>query len=217
MQESSLHHALKDLYCGSNCRLEAWVDGYQVDVQCGERIIEIQTGSFYKLKGKLAALLTNHPVTLVYPIPAEKWICRIHGDQVQRRRSPKRGRFEDLYAELIGIPDLLAHENLSLEVVFVQVEEFWKDDGQGSWRRRGWSIVERRLIGIQDHILITSPDDLRQRLPPDLDGQFTVRELALKAKIKVRLAAKMAYCLNIMGVFEIAGKRGRARLFTRTS
>jgi len=215
MQESSLHRSLKEVFSSVDSRQEVWVDGYLVDVSSGNQIIEIQTGSFYKIKPKLEALLPTHQILLVHPIAREKWICRRDGQQVRRRRSPRRGRFEDLYYELVGIPRLLVHPNLTLEVIFIQVEEIWQNDGRGSWRRKGWSIVERQLVSILERIVINRPDELARRLPSDLEEPFTVRELAEKAKLNPRLAAKMTYCLTEMGVLQIVGKRGRSRLFTR--
>lgn len=215
MQESALHRSLKEFYSVTGCVQEARVEGFEVDVQCGEQIIEIQTGHFYQIKAKLNTLLPRYPVILVHPIAQEKWICRVEGEDVRsRRRSPRRGRFEDIYYELIGIPHLLAHPNLTLEIVFVQVEEIWKNDGRGSWRRRGWSIVERRLLGLGERFVIAGSQDLKQHLPDGLDEPFTVRELADKAEINPRLAYKMAYCLSETGVFQLAGKRGRAKLYS---
>jgi hypothetical protein len=68
MQEKSLHAALKKWYARQDDRVEVNVDGFAVDIVCGNLLIEIQTRNFSALKRKLTMLTTNHSVRLVYPI-----------------------------------------------------------------------------------------------------------------------------------------------------
>ncbi len=49
---------------------------------------------------------------------------------------------------MIRIPLLIGEPNLTLEAAFVAEEEIRCRDGQGSWRRRGVSIVDRRLCAV---------------------------------------------------------------------
>jgi hypothetical protein len=210
MQETSLHAALKSLYCLPGDQQEAWVNGYQVDVLRGELVIEIQTGNFPAIKPKLRDLLASHRVLLVHPIASEKWIIRQDGDRILRRRSPRRGRIEDLFYELVSFPKLIEHVNLSLEVAMVKVEEVRRNDGKGSWRRKGWSIVDRRLLDVVESIRFDGPSDFLRCLPAGLPILFSSRQLASQAKISPGLAQKMTYCLRQMGLLEMAGKSGRA-------
>ena len=125
MQESSLHAALKDFYTRSEQDAqEVSVDGYLIDVVSGELLIEVQTGNFSALKEKLPVLLANHPLLLVHPIAQEKWIVRLaeRGETpLKRRKSPRRGRVEHVFLELVRIPHLIRHPNFSLEVVMTPV------------------------------------------------------------------------------------------------
>ncbi len=214
MQESSLHSQLKDLFTQPDDQQEAWVDGYLVDVLHRELVIEIQTRNFSAIKPKLAALLPNHPVLLVHPIAKEKWIVRqdLEGKQV-RRHSPRRGRLEDVFYELIRIPGMINHPNLSFEVLLVNVEEIRRNDGKGSWRRRGWSISDRRLLQVIEKVDLSTPADFRSLLPPNLVQPFTVRDLSDQAQIPSSLAQRMVYCLRHMDVLRTVGKQGRALMF----
>ena len=156
-QEKSLHAALKAWYAAPGDRTEQPVDGYVADLVRGDELIEIQTRNFGALKRKLSALLQNHAVRLVHPIPAQKWIVRLDRDGttvLSRRRSPKRGSVFDVFDELVSIPGLVANPQFSLEVLLVEVEETRCHDGRGSWRRRGWSIHR--------------PDSRRRRVPTPL-------------------------------------------------
>ncbi len=116
-----------------------------------------------------------------------------------RRRSPKRGDYPHLFAELVSFPALIAHPNFCLHVVLTQEEEIRRFDGNRSWRRRGWTTDERRLLGVVDQRLFFTPDDLAALLPAGLPGSFTVAQLAKALGQPTRLAGQMAYCLREMG------------------
>jgi len=214
LQESSLHTALKNFYTHEGDLQEVGIDGFLVDVLHGNLIIEIQTRNFTAIRPKLNALLESHPVLLVYPIIKEKWIVRMEGgERRSRRRSPRKGRIEDLFFELIHIPNLLQHPNLNLEVVFIIAEEARLNDGKGSWRRQGWSIADRRLLHVIGQERFNTPSDFYKLIPEKLEAPFTIRDLAKQAEINQNLARRMAYCLQKMDLIQVIGKRGRMRLF----
>lgn len=217
MQETSLHFSLKEWYTQAGDRQEVPVDGFLVDVVSGGLLIEIQTRSFSKIKPKLTSLLERHPIRLVHPIAKEKWIVRMpaEGEQpIDRRKSPKRGRLEDLFIELVRIPHLINHPNLSLEVLLTREEEVRRDDGRGSWRRKGWSIADRRLIEVLERFTLAAPNDFHVFLPSSLPQPFTSKDLALALKIPAYLARKISYCLRVMEVIDIDGKQSRAWLYS---
>jgi hypothetical protein len=216
MQESSLHAALKDWYAQPGDQQEVSIDGYLVDIVRDNLLIEIQTRNFNALKDKLSNLLERHPVRLVHPIAREKWILRLPGAggiPKSRRKSPRRGRLEHLFLEMVRIPHLVANPSFSLEVLITREEEIRRDDGKGSWRRRGQSIVDRRLIDVIDNHLFASPTDYMSLIPADLPHPFTNQDLATELNIPRYLAAKMTYCLRSMQVLDIIGKRGRWLLY----
>ena len=216
LNEKSLHAALKAAYCPTDGQTEQRLDGYVIDIVSGEQLIEIQTGNFASMKKKLPALLDNHPVLLVHPIPLIKWIIRLDKDgktEISRRRSPKRGRPEILFEELMRFPHLVNHPNLQLEIAFVEVAEIRRDDGNGSWRRKGWSIADQRLIAIMEKLRLSTTDDFANLIPDDLERPFTVKQLAKAASIPNHLATKMVYCLFRMDALKRIGKEGRAWLY----
>jgi hypothetical protein len=212
LQENSLHAALKTWYAQPGDQLESKVDGYVIDLVRGDLLVEVQTAHFSAIKRKLVKLLESHPVRLVYPIPSEKWILRISGDGATvlgKRKSPKRGRVRDVFQELVRIPKLVPHPNFSLEVILIREEVVWREDGRGSWRRKGRSIADRRLLEVMSRFVFARPDDFRVFIPTDLPQIFTVRDLAKLSEQPRNLARKIAYCLREMGVIELVGKRGR--------
>ncbi len=215
MTEQSLHEQLKELYSGGES-VEESVDGYIVDVVRDNLLVEIQTGSFGSIQSKLEDLLENHRVRLVHPIPYMKWIIRLDrdGDRMGRRKSPKRGRVEDVFYELVYIPEVCVHTHFELEVALVNAEEFWIDDGKGSWRRKNWSIHDRKLLHIHKRHTFTEPSDYLDLLPNNLPDKFTTKQLSEQTGITRRLAQKMVYCLRKMRLLKIHGRKARANLYT---
>jgi hypothetical protein len=194
------------------------VGNYWIDVVRDGLLIEIQTGNFSKLKVKLSDLLAGYSVRVVHPVVLEKWIVSLPaaGDTpTSRRRSPRRGRYEDVFAHLIRLPAIIGHPNFSLEVVLVRTEEIRRADGKGSWRRGGVSIADQRLLNVMDRRLFQTPEDLADLLPSDLVEPFTNLELAKTLKIRPRLATKMTYCLCASGVLEKVDQRKRSYLYAR--
>jgi len=217
--EGPLHAALKAWYAQPGDALEVPVDGYIIDIVRGDVLIEIQTRGFTALKDKLAALTRTHPVRLVYPIAQEKWIVKLAEDgesALSRRKSPKRGSIEQIFDELVRIPDMLAQPNFTLEVVFIHEEEVRRHDARRRWRRKGWVTHERRLIEVVAQRRFTSPEDVRALIPASLAEPFTTAELTAHIPGGLRRAYRMVYCLRAMGLLTATGKRGRATLYRQT-
>ncbi len=218
LNENPLHAGLKAWCARPGDQVEVPVDGYVVDIVRGEMLIEVQTKSFYAIRDKLRALASEHPVRLVHPVPADKWLVKLAegGEGVQeRRRSPKHGTALDVFDELVSCPMLPARAGFSLHVVLTEEEEVRRREEGRAWRRKGWVIVERRLLDVQDDVLLEEPADFRALLPQGLPDPFTTADLSEAASIRRRLAQRMAYCLREMGAVGRAGKCGNAYLYTR--
>ena len=215
--ERSLHSALKEWYALPGDQLEEEVDGFHIDIVRGSLLIEIQTTNFSSIKSKLNKLAEKHPVRLVLPIAQEKCIVRLAADGITRlgrRKSPKRGHLLLLFEEMVSIPSLIKKENFSLEVLLIQEEEVRRDDGQGSWRRKGWSVADHRLLRVVSRHVFKRPSDFLTLIPQDLSGPFSTRELADGIEQPRWLAQKMAYCLRHMGAIEVVGKKGNSLLYS---
>lgn len=216
MTEQTLHEQLKELYARETGEIESTMGDYRVDVVRGDLLIEIQTRSFSSIRDKLRDLTQENRVRLVHPIAYQKWITRLDEDkkQVSRRKSPRRGRVEDVFSELVYLPKLLMSPNFELEVVLVDLEEYWIDDGRGSWRRRRWSIHDKKMLELRERYLFKSPEDFKQLIPEALPKEFTSRVLSKETGLNMRLAQKMLYCLTKMNIVERNGKKGRAYLYS---
>jgi hypothetical protein len=216
MGQTSLHEAIKQWYSRLGDKLEAGVDGYLIDIVRGEFLIEVQTGNFSAIKGKVRELLRNHFIRVVHPVVVNKWIIRLDSDgkQVSQRKSPRRGRVEDLFRELVYMPNVWRSSNLSLEVLLIDAEEVLIDDGKGSWRRKYWSVHDKRLLKVIDKEVYREPPDFLGLLSETLPKQFTTNQIAETSGLNLKIARKMAYTLRKMGVIEKIGTRGRATLYS---
>jgi hypothetical protein len=195
------------------------VDGFHIDIVRRKVLIEIQTSNFSSQKRKLNTLVERHPVRLVFPIAQEKWIIRLGSDGttlVGKRKSPKRGNIYHLFKELVSLPRMIENKKFSLEVLLTREEEIRRDDGQGSWRREGWSICDHRLIEVVRKRLFKKPADFFKLVPRNLPEPFTTRDLATGITQPHWLAQKMAYCLRNMGLIHLVGKNGNALLYAIT-
>ncbi len=214
LNEKPLHASLKQWYAQPGDRFEVPVDGFVIDIVRDNVLLEIQTRHFGAIKSKLATLVGSHRVRLIYPIAREKWIVQppIDGSGfATRRKSPKRGRVEDLFRELVGIPRLLSHHNFSLEVLLTREEETRRFDRR-RWRTRGWVTEERRLLDVVDRRVFEGPASWLALLPARTEP-FTSRDLAQAIGVRLDLAQKMTYAMRHAGLLEPAGKRGRAILY----
>lgn len=215
LNEKPLHAALKEFYAHPDDRFEVKVDGFFIDIVQGDLLIEIQTGNFASIKSKLTKLTQERRVRLVYPIAQEKWIVKLPKNkdgEIIRRKSPKRGRVEELFWEMVSFPQLLAHPNFSLVVVMTKEEEVRHFNPNLNWRRRGWGTVERRLLDLAEQFVFEQPADWLSLLPDGIE-EFTTKDLAEKLDINSKLSQKMVYCLRKTDVIEMVGKRGRANLY----
>ncbi len=216
-RESSLHSAVKKWYYIEGDRVEVKVEDFIVDIVRQDLLIEIQTANFSAIKPKLLRLLKEHKVRLVYPIPRIKWI--VHRSNASRgtfrRRSPKKGRQLDLFNELIRIPNLFDTSNFSLEVLMIEEEEIWCDDGRGSWTRKGASIEDKKLIRVFERTIFESKVDFLKILPEDLPDPFSNRNLAEGLRIPINQSRKMTYSLRRIGTIRHVGMNKNQMLFAR--
>ena len=217
--EKSLHAALKKMYLKKGYESEVKVNGYIVDILTDEDlIIEIQTGSFSKIKKKLSVLLQKYKIKLVYPLAYEKHLIiydKLGQDILYKRKSPKKQTIDNIVNELIRIKPILSHKNFYFDVVFTIENEIRKNDGKGSWRRKGISIVDRKLIDVFKIQSFTRKNDYRCLIPDNCAKQFTNKQLAKTADISIRKAQKITYCLAELGLIKKINAKGREYVYEK--
>ena len=211
MPERGLHAELKEWLREPGDLVEGNVWGYRADIIRGDLIIEIQTGNFPQIRAKLEKLLKGYRVRLVHPVPEKRWVIRDVDGKRQRRVSPRTGRVEEVFNELVYCPTLPLNPKFSLEVIMVHAEEKQAVRWRGK-RRTRYTVTERHLVKVVGREVFEKPGDYL-RLLPEMNGAFTARQLSKASKMRITLARRMVYCLAKMGLIEEVGTVARAKLY----
>jgi hypothetical protein len=216
LREKPLHASLKQWYAEPGDKVECPVDGFVIDLVRGDLLIEIQTSGFSSMKQKVLALLdAGHRVRIVHPIPVDRWIVKVDDDGtvLSRRRSPRHGKPTDVFSELVSFPGSMAHPGLEVDLIMTIEEQYRAHTPDRAWRRKGWTVLERRLLDVVETILLTGVDDLITLLPEGLPDEFTTADLAARLGRPMRTCQQVAYCLRTLGAVVSVGKEGNSVLY----
>lgn len=216
LQEKTVHAVMKLYYEPNDEYHEVPIEGFIADIYTGERIIEIQNGNFNRLRPKLAAFLPLYPVTVVLPIPHNKWVIWMDeesGELSKRNKSPVTGNAYYAFPELYKIKQYLGHPNLSFVFPLIDMDEYRLLNGWSKNKKRGSSRYDRMPLALFDEVLIERVEDFMQFVPFELEDSFTVKEFAQAAGIHRDLASVALPLLMHMGIVARVGKRGREYLY----
>lgn len=217
--ERSLHAILKKYIENDTSMHEQKLGSFVADIYDGERITEIQTRNFFGLKKKLPVFLAAAPVTVVYPLPAVKylsWIDPDTGEIVSRRKSGRPGRPADMMHELIHILPFLHDPNLTFRIMYLNIEEYRLMNGWGKDHKKGGVRQERIPTALISEHYIRNAADYLYFLPDELPAEFTVKDYRKCAKVSQTCSQRAVYILQYMGVIERFSKKGQAFIYRRT-
>ena len=194
---------------------------FVADVFDGERIFEVQTGSFYPLRAKLDYYLkkTPYPVTLVHPVSVVKrlsWIDPVTGEISPPRKSPRRGRIQDVAGQLFWLTPYISSGRLSLRLLLCETSEYRWKNGWGRDGKRGSVRYERIPTALLDDLTYTTPEDYRADFLPDtLPERFTAAEYARATRICGMVTYGTLGFLTALGLLFEDGKSGRGKAWRR--
>lgn len=211
LSEKTLHAVLKLYYEPDEDKHEVAMSGYYADIYNDKGIIEIQTRQLNKLRDKLSVFLQDYHVTVVYPLPFNKWLSWVNPDngEVQgRRKSPRHFTEYDAFYELYKIKSYLKNPNLSINLVLMDMEEYKLLNGWSYDKKRGSTRYDRVPVGIRRIVKFDRIEDYMQLVPADLKEDFTVKDFAMAAGVSVEVSR---YTLNILNYLEIVKRTGRVK------
>lgn len=218
LSEKTLHAVVKNYVEPDENYHEVPVLGYVADICRGREIYEIQTANFNTMRKKLEVFLEEFHVTIVYPVPAVKWLRWIDeetGEITKRRKSPKKGTPCEVFKELYKIKPFLKNPNLAVWILMIEMEESRLLNGWSEDRKKGSCRYDRiPLELIEEHHLECVPD-YRSFVPQQLK-EFTSKDYARAAKLTVNRARTALNILHYLDIVERIGKRGRSYLYTVT-
>lgn len=216
LQEKTVHAIMKNYYEPCEDYHEIPVEGLVADIYNNGDIIEIQTAHFDKLRDKLGRFLPYYDVTVVYPVPAAKWLTYIDkntGEVTSRRKSPRHGTAYDIFPELYKIKSYLNNEHIHFVIALMDMEEYKTVDSKARGRRKRSSRYDRIPICLHQEIFIERREDYMQFLPMELPEEFTTKDLAKVAGIPVALAQVTLNILTHTENVERIGKKERNILY----
>lgn len=216
LSEKSVHAIFKHYYEPEEDKQEIPIGRYVADIFTGSEILEIQTRQFNKMRDKLSAFLPEYPVTIIYPIPREKWLIWIDeesGELSKRRKSPKKGNAYLAFMELYKIKIFLRDPNLRLKLVLTDMEEYRLLNGWSNDRKKGSTRYDRIPIRLVEEVEVERVEDYMQFVPYEIIEPFTTKDFAAAAHIPASLAGIVLNLLHYVGTVKRIGKKGRAYLY----
>ena len=215
LSEKTVHAVVKHYMEPNEDYHEVPLEGFVADIFREDAVTEIQTAHFNVLRRKLDKFLPLYPVTIVYPIPAVKWVIWVDpgsGAEVSRRKSPKKGSPYQAFNELYKIKSYLGDPNLRILFLFIDMEETRLLDGWSRDKKRGATKYDRIPLELVDEMLFERVEDYRMMIPPELSG-FTTREYAKSTKIPLSHAHTALNIFYYLNVVERIGKKGNSYLY----
>jgi len=216
LSEKTVHAIMKNYYEPNEDNHEVKIEGYVADIYNEQGIIEIQTRQFNKMRAKLSTFLNLYPVTIVYPMPYNKWVFWIDnetGETTKKRKAPKKWSAYDAFFELYKIKEFLKNPNLRMRLVLMDMEEYRLLNGWNVSKKRGSTRFDRIPLEIKQEVVIEQPEDYMQFIPYEIEEQFTSKEFAKAAKIKVDTARLVLNILYYVGVVKRVGKEGNSFVY----
>ena len=216
--EKTLHAVLKNYYEPFGENQEIKIGGYVADIVGENGVIEIQTRNFNKLLKKLEAFLEFCDVTVVYPMPALKylrWLDVTTGELSERRKSPHKASIYECFPELYKIKYTLDNPRFHLRLCMLEVEEIRYLNGWSKDKKRGSSRCDRIPIDLLEEVCINTNEDFNIFIPSSLPVQFTSADYAKECRIRRSAAQTGLNILTYLDIVERTGKDGRTIIYRR--
>lgn len=216
LSEKTVHAILKNYYEPNEDYHEIPIKNYVADICVNDEIIEIQTRQFDKLRGKLKVFLERYQVTIVYPIPREKWLIWVDeetGNLTKKRKSPIKGTPYTAFKELYRIKMFLNHPNLRLRLVLLDMEEYRLLNGWSKDKKKGSTRYDRIPTNLIEEVEINEIKDYLQFVPYELEQPFTTKDFSKTAHIRLREAQIVLHILYYVGTVERVGKKGNSYIY----
>lgn len=217
LSEKTVHAILKHYYAPNEDMHEIPIENYVADIYTGAEIIEIQTGQFNRMREKLDTFLKEYPVTIVYPIPRQKWLIWIdeeNGELSKPHKSPAKGTPYQAFKELYKIKMFLKNPNLRLKFALIDMEEYRLLNGWSADKKKGSCRYDRVPSRLAEEVSIENVRDYLQFIPYELQEPFTSEQFAKAAHIRRPLAQTALNILTYVECVERVGKAGSSYLYS---
>ena len=121
LSEKGVHNGIKNYIDANREHQEVKVGRFVADIKYENRIYEIQTKNFKKLRAKLDYYFrNNYSVTVVYPLEVTRYIVRDYG----KRKAVHTGVKQDILYEMYSLLDYLDNDLFTLQIIEVEVNDY---------------------------------------------------------------------------------------------
>jgi len=218
LSEKTVHAVVKNYYEPDEDHQEIPIEGKCADIFTSEeKIIEIQTRAFNRLKPKLDVFLKEYDVTVVLPLPDKKqliWVDPDTGELCKPSAARKTGSRYKSFIELYAIRDYLSNPNLHIRLLMMDMIEYKLLSGRSRDRKKyGAERFDRIPTNLTEEIVLDVPEDYMQFVPEGLPEEFTAKEFGKTVGANDRLTGFIIGVLKKQGIIEKTGQKGRSYLY----
>lgn len=217
-QEKTLHQTIKYYITLNEDEHEIKVDKKIVDIYKDNKIYEIQTQGFDKMRDKLETLLPNHDLTIVFPIASLKIIHLIneYGELVSTRKSPKKQTAFEIFKELYKIKKYLEHPNLHFKIIMFTSEEIRDIVPKRHYRSKGYKRNDQIVSDIVKEYDIYNKNDFNVLLDEiNIPSEFTTLDIKKQTHVSKKTSALVLNILLYLDLVEKIGVKNRYILYRK--
>lgn len=232
LSEKTVHAVVKNYYEPDEDHQEIPIEGKCADIYTSdEKIIEIQTRSFSRLKDKLDVFLPLYDVTVILPLPDKKriiWIDPDTGEEINVGSYRSALAPWPAFKEIYTIRNYLTDPNLHIRILLMNMTEYKLLSGRSKDKKHfGAKRFDRIPEELTGEIILNEPRDYMLFLPENPSAQkkasdedlssadvYTSAELASVTGIPKPYLSYVTGLLRLLGILErLPKKQGKNWLY----
>lgn len=214
LSEKLIHKTLKYYIEPNDVNHEVKYASFVADIVNENGITEIQSASFQYLCRKLGAFLPFSKVTLVCPIQNIKYLTTVFPDgHTERKKSPRHKGLSDVAIELYKIREFIGNENLTVKLLFLEIEaERHTFSGKSRPRYKKGIAYPTDII---KETTLKKAEDYRIFLPDTLCENFTSKEFYKAIGARAKFSYYALKLCEYFGFISAVGKSGNAIIYQK--
>jgi len=214
LSEKMIHKTLKYYIEPSEAYHEVKCASFVADIVNENGITEIQSASFQYLCRKLGAFLPFSKVTLVCPIQNIKYLTTVFPDgHTERNKSPRHKGLSDVAIELYKIREFIGNNNLTVKLLFLEIEAERHQIPSKSRPRYKKGIAYP--TDIIKEITLEKAEDYRVFLPDALAERFLSKDFYKAIGARAKFSYYALKLCEYLGFIKAVGKSGNAIIYER--